>query len=219
MSNNNNSNYSHQNLNLNDKKDPKSKFIRNKSQKISNSKNNKKNKNFNFEEEYYNLSYKNRPKIKEPNFKNIKISNLTKIKNEDFKIKFKTEICHFYEINGYCKFGENCSFAHGEAELKSRKLSFNYKTKLCIQFFEFGYCPYGIRCQFSHKKENYNVSYLKILNDINDEKINQDLLSKRRLLTFENLVYFDLEKIKENRILLYEDLKNAKKENEKINLI
>ena len=103
--------------------------------------------------------------------------------------------------------------------MKSRKLSFNYKTKLCIQFFEFGYCPYGLRCQFSHKKENYNVSYLKILNDINDEKINQDLLSKRRLLTFENLVYFDLEKIKENRILLYEDLKNAKKENEKINLI
>ena len=219
MSNNNNSNFYHQNLNLNDNKNQKSKFIRNKSQKISNSKNCKKNKNFNFEEEYYNLSYKNLPKIKEPNFKNIKISNLTKIKNEDFKIKFKTEICHFYEINGYCKFGENCSFAHGESELKSRKLSFNYKTKLCIQFFEFGYCPYGLRCQFSHKKENYNVSYLKILNDINDEKINQDLLSKRRLLTFENLVYFDLEKIKENRILLYEDLKNAKKENEKINLI
>ena len=32
---------------------------------------------------------------------------------------------------GECKFGENCSFAHGDSELKQRKLTFNYKTKPC----------------------------------------------------------------------------------------
>lgn len=25
----------------------------------------------------------------------------------DFKTKWKTEICHFWEMNGYCQFGEN----------------------------------------------------------------------------------------------------------------
>ena len=55
-------------------------------------------------------------------------------------------------MNGYCKYGDNCAFAHGENELKNRKISFNYKTKPCKQFFEIGFCPYGSRCQFSHKK-------------------------------------------------------------------
>ena len=54
---------------------------------------------------------------------------------------------------GECKFGENCAFAHGDSELKQRKLTFNYKTKPCKQFFELGYCSYGSRCQFSHRKE------------------------------------------------------------------
>ncbi len=56
-------------------------------------------------------------------------------------------------MNGFCKFGKDCAFAHGFDELKERKLSNNYKTKPCNQFFEFGYCPYGNRCQFSHKMD------------------------------------------------------------------
>ena len=46
---------------------------------------------------------------------------------------------------GECKFGENCAFAHGDSELKQRKLTFNYKTKPCKQFFELGYCSYGFQ--------------------------------------------------------------------------
>ena len=96
-------------------------------------------------------------------------------KKEDynnFKTKWKTEICRYWEMYGECKFGENCAFAHGDSELKKRKLTFNYKTKPCKQFFELGYCTYGSRCQFSHKKESenseenkekVNVSYLKII--------------------------------------------------------
>ena len=34
-------------------------------------------------------------------------------------------------MNGYCKYEDNCAFAHGESELKNRKISVNYKTKPC----------------------------------------------------------------------------------------
>ena len=105
-------------------------------------------------------------------------------------------------MNNYCKYGDNCAFAHGENELKNRKLSFNYKTKPCKQFFEIGFCPYGSRCQFNHKNNfdsnnnNYiyynciksnNVSYLNSISDfLKSEKINEDLLKRPRLMTFEN---------------------------------
>ena len=181
----------------------------------------------NNDEEYNNLSYKNRPNLKYSNHQLIKNPMNKKGENEynDFKNKLKTEICHFWEMNGYCKFGENCAFAHGESELKNRKMSFNYKTKPCKQFFELGYCSYGSRCQFSHKKENeknFSVSYLNILTNFvnkNNEKINENFLSKPRLVTFEILVHSNLKQMKENRIQLYEDFLNIKKENENIQLI
>ena len=105
-------------------------------------------------------------------------------KNDDFnnfKSKWKTEICRYWEMYGECKYGENCAFAHGDSELKQRKMTFNYKTKPCKQFFEFGYCSYGSRCQFSHKKEENlqkekniddkenKVSYLKIIEELLSE--------------------------------------------------
>ena len=145
----------------------------------------------------------------------------------DFKTKWKTEICHYWEMNGYCKYGDNCAFAHGENELKNRKISFNYKTKPCKQFFEIGFCPYGSRCQFSHKKEfennnnnnnincsfNYknNVSYLNSISDfLKSEKINEELLKRPRLLTFENIFHSDIDETKENRKKFYEDILNVK---------
>ena len=36
-------------------------------------------------------------------------SNHFKSKADDFKIKYKTELCKYFEINGYCKFGDNVS--------------------------------------------------------------------------------------------------------------
>ena len=192
---------------------------RNKSQKRPKSKRShfkKENEKIYIEEEYNNLSYKNRPNLKYSNHQLLKNPINKKIENEynDFKNKFKTEICHFWEMNGYCKFGENCAFAHGESELKNRKMSFNYKTKPCKQFFELGYCSYGSRCQFSHKKENdktFSVSYLNILTNFvnnNNEKINENFLSKPRLVTFEILAHSNLKQMKENRIQLYEDFLN-----------
>ena len=176
------------------------------------------------EDEYSGLSYNKNIEIeidKKSEKKKKKKSGDTK----DFRTKWKTEICHYWEMNNYCKYGDNCAFAHGENELKNRKLSFNYKTKPCKQFFELGYCSYGSRCQFSHKKENdksFSVSYLNILTNFinnNNEKINENFLSKPRLVTFEILVHSNLKQMKENRIQLYEDFLNIKKENENIQLI
>ena len=117
-------------------------------------------------------------------------------------------------MNGYCKYEDNCAFAHGESELKNRKISVNYKTKPCKQFFEIGYCSYGSRCQFNHKKEikfSNSFSYLKSLTDlISNEKINEGILSRPRLNTFENIAHSNINKTKENRIKLYEDIKYTK---------
>ena len=168
------------------------------------------------EDEYSGLSYNKGIEIeidKKSEKKKKKKSGDTK----DFRTKWKTEICHYWEMNNFCKYGDNCAFAHGENELKNRKMSFNYKTKLCKQFFENGYCNYGSRCQFSHKKlyDNYYVSYLKCLNEFNHfEKIDENMLKRPRLLTFEIIYHSNQEETKENRIQLYEDFLNIKKENE-----
>ena len=110
----------------------------------------------------------------------------------DFKTKYKTELCKYYEIYGYCKYGINCAYAHGKENLRSKITnSIAYRTKKCMQFFEKGYCPYGNRCQFAHQlKSNLinkpygkKISYVKILENIseNDKLIN-------RLNIFETIV-------------------------------
>lgn len=73
-------------------------------------------------------------------------------KEEDFKCKFKTEVCRNFEA-GTCSFGEQCAFAHGHDELQEKThLAPNYKTKVCRKFTRFGFCNYGFRCQFIHLK-------------------------------------------------------------------
>ena len=136
----------------------------------------------------------------------------------NFKTKWKTEMCRYWEIYGQCKYGNNCAFAHGDSELKKRKLSFNYKTKPCKQFFELGYCSYGIRCQFSHKKEdsmpdNNKISYLKILKEfLSDENTNisHELIKRPRLKTFENITSCSLQERVNSKLKLYEDINNIK---------
>ena len=146
----------------------------------------------------------------------------------NFKTKWKTEICRYWEMYGECKFGDNCAFAHGDSELKQRKMTFNYKTKLCKQFFELGYCSYGTRCQFSHKREdlqkqkneNDNVSYWKIIEEFlsEDSQISHELVKRPRLMTFENITSCSLEESENSKLKLYEDiinLKNSKLKKEK----
>jgi len=139
----------------------------------------------------------------------------------NFRTKWKTEICHYWEMYGECKYGDSCAFAHGESELKKRKLTFNYKTKPCKQFFELGYCSYGCRCQFSHKKEESikekedNVSYLKIIKEfLSDEStISHELIKRPRLMTFEKITCSTLEESENSKLKLYEDILNIKNSN------
>ena len=69
----------------------------------------------------------------------------------DFQQKFKTEMCRNWELNGKCKFGSECTFAHGTHELLQKShIPQNYRTKECKNFYQNLYCSYGERCQFYH---------------------------------------------------------------------
>ena len=144
----------------------------------------------------------------------------------NFKTKWKTEICRYWEMYGECKFGENCAFAHGDSELKQKNLTFNYKTKPCKQFFELGYCSYGSRCQFSHRKDSTgaksddgkgkdNVSYLKVLKELENDNnsVSHELIERPRLSAFENITHCTLDESKSCKLKLYEDINNLKNGN------
>ena len=112
-----------------------------------------------FENDFYsgNLNYNNNQgninnKYNQKNNQKTKKQGPFKSTASDFKIKYKTELCKYYEINGFCKFGDKCAYAHGKENLRSKVTnSTAYRTRKCVQFFENGYCPYGNRCQFAHQ--------------------------------------------------------------------
>ena len=167
-----------------------------------------------YEDEYQGLMYY----PKNNDIGNI-YGNIEKDDYYNFKSKWKTEICRYWEMHGQCKFGNNCAFAHGDSELKKRKMTFNYKTKPCKQFFELGYCSYGCRCQFSHKKEdlkgekkNNEVSYLKIIKEFlsPENEISHELVKRPRLMTFEKITKSTLEEREKSKLKLYEDIINLK---------
>ena len=85
-------------------------------------------------------------------------NNLLANGHEDFGYfaqsqKYKTEICKNFDLKGKCRWGENCCFAHGKAELRKKTLfNYFYKTKICKHFHKNGYCPYASRCQYFHFK-------------------------------------------------------------------
>ena len=187
------------------------------------------------EDEYKNLIYQ-APVYNSNNLENVNYYNEKRNPDElnNYRMKWKTEMCKYWEMYGKCKYGNNCAFAHGESELNKRKLSFNYKTKPCKQFFELGYCSYGIRCQFSHKNSDFirqkklsdgdiindnnnKVSYLKIIKEFladNNKEISHELIIRPRLKTFENITSCTLQESVNSRLKLYEDIINIK--NEKI---
>ena len=160
---------------------------------------------------------KNKNKMSKNNNKN---RNKIPFKGEakDFKIKYKTELCKYYEINGYCKYGDKCAYAHGKDNLRSKVTNTTaYRTKKCTQFFEQGYCPYGSRCQFAHQlKSNIinnpydrGMTYGKILETIskleNVENIKK-LIEKPRLAVFLEIYENKEKEYIESRLL--EDIKN-----------
>ena len=180
-----------------------------------------------YEDEYEDLGYQPKPKNWDNSYYYIEKDKTEEYNN--FKTKWKTEICRYWEMYGECKFGDSCAFAHGESELKKRKMTFNYKTKPCKQFFELGYCSYGCRCQFSHKKEDLKkengnnsdneVSYLKIIKEFlsEDNRISHELVKRPRLMTFEKITSSTIEESENSKLQLYEDIINIKNSNSNSN--
>jgi hypothetical protein len=142
-------------------------------------------------------------------------NNITNFKGKasDFKTKYKTELCKFYEMTGKCKYGENCAYAHGIENLRSKVTNTTaYRTKKCIQFFETGYCPYGSRCQFQHQLKNNilnnpydsSMNYQKILEIISkSENIRniKKLVKKPRLDIFKEISGDNSDNNDENELL------------------
>ena len=88
-----------------------------------------------------------------PKKKNFKTVEERREFVKSYKMKFKTEMCKNFELKGWCKFGDTCSFAHGKHELQEKvHLHEKYKTRPCQQFHQNGFCSYGIRCQYLHKE-------------------------------------------------------------------
>lgn len=75
--------------------------------------------------------------------------------------RYKTELCHPFEENGVCKYGEKCQFAHGMHELRDLARHPKYKTELCRTFHAEGYCPYGARCHFIHEERQHALAVAK----------------------------------------------------------
>ena len=130
--------------------------------------------------------------------------------------KYKTEICRNWEVEGFCRFGDECTFAHGDFEL-NRKASMpsNYKTKVCTQFTEDPfYCPYGEKCQFLHitfvkssQTSNKPVKYSEILN----ETLKQ---LEKRIMHLDNFENFEIPEavFRKQRLSVFKDLTNGAKE-------
>ena len=135
----------------------------------------------------------------------------------DFKKKYKTELCKFYEMTGKCKYGDSCAYAHGKENLRSKVTNTTaYRTKKCVQFFENGYCPYGSRCQFQHQLKNNiinnpydnDMSYQKILEIISKfENVRniKKLVEKPRLKIFKEITGNNTDN--ENKSRLLDDIK------------
>jgi hypothetical protein len=91
---------------------------------------------------------------------------------------YKTMLCSF-NLNGMCKFGDQCNFAHGESDLRDADTALlalstaasaastarpaagkakddgqaqkkPYKTRMCQNWLDAGHCKFGSRCMFAH---------------------------------------------------------------------
>ena len=122
---------------------------------------------------------------------------------QNYMQKKKTELCLNWVTTGSCKFGDHCSFAHGENQLKKKdNLTTQYKMKPCKHFIEEMYCPYGSRCVFSHKDPNNFDKYtyttiLKNNEELIKKKVGQDI-NFEKLLDDEMINYCS--EIKRNRL-------------------
>ena len=89
------------------------------------------------------------------------------------KKKKRTELCKNWEIYHDCYYKEECSFAHGEEELRLYLQISGSKNKLCRTFQEKGFCLFGKRCNYRHVlKEERLFTYQSLLKNTCKELLN-----------------------------------------------
>ncbi|KAH9254206.1 hypothetical protein BASA81_007795 [Batrachochytrium salamandrivorans] len=74
--------------------------------------------------------------------------------------KFKTEMCRKFSQTGFCRYGDQCQFAHGVGELRVLPKHPLYKTSSCKSFEATGTCRYGIRCRFIHDEDTSQLVHV-----------------------------------------------------------
>lgn len=83
--------------------------------------------------------------------------------DECVAIRYKTELCRFFDEQGSCKFGRSCVFAHGKEELrKPLNCHPRHKTVKCKAFHGEGFCSFGPRCSFLHTKPDLGKMLKKL---------------------------------------------------------
>jgi len=98
------------------------------------------------------------PKVRPPRkaVQQAPVSAVPARRQEQPDPRHKTVLCKHFEQDGECKFGNKCSFAHGEAELQRKAQPKPaardplYKTVLCKHFEQDGECKFGNKCSFAH---------------------------------------------------------------------
>lgn len=76
------------------------------------------------------------------------------------KSRYKVEMCRNW-ADGFCEFGNKCTFAHGEVELKrANSPAAADKPVACANYKQKGYCFNGSTCKFAHrlmKSEKFTI--------------------------------------------------------------
>jgi hypothetical protein len=120
----------------------------------------------------YNVNIGPNVNLKIPQKKIIPTKEEKEFFKSKLKVKKKTELCKSWELYKNCYFKDQCSFAHGETELRHKPIKQNprYKTKPCKALFEKMYCAFGSRCQYSHRKSK--ISFSENLNRFSEHLYN-----------------------------------------------
>ena len=88
--------------------------------------------------------------------------------------KFKIEMCKNWETQGWCTFGDKCTFAHGKNELVDKSFVIpKYKSRKCESYYFNGFCNFGPKCNYLHSLskddhalyEGLNTLQLSIIDD------------------------------------------------------